>query len=113
MTSTTHGPYDLAALADDQLTAARKAEHGRSAELLIKEDPLLRQSVIALTEGSNLEEHNAPPAATLQVLRGRVRLTAVSGDVTLTQGQLHAIPQERHGLVALTDAAVLLTAVTA
>lgn len=47
------------------------------------------------------------------MLRGRVRLTAVSGDVTLTQGQLHPIPQERHGLLALTDAAVLLTAVTA
>ncbi|MFI7005634.1 cupin [Streptomyces sp. NPDC050145] len=104
--------HDLTALAEDHLTAARSAAHGRSAELLIREDPL-RLSVIALTEGNALEEHNAPVAATLQVLRGRVRLTAVSGDITLTEGELHAIPQERHGLTALTDAAVLLTAVTA
>jgi quercetin dioxygenase-like cupin family protein len=104
--------YDLTALADDHLSAARAAAHGRSAELLIREDPL-RLSVIALTEGSALEEHNAPVAATLQVIRGRVRLTAVSGDVTLGEGEVHAIPQERHGLTALTDAAVLLTAVTA
>ncbi|MGY0025132.1 cupin [Streptomyces sp. cg35] len=104
--------YDLTSLADEHLSAAHDAAHGRSAELLIREDPL-RQSVIALTEGSALEEHNAPPAATLQVLRGRVRLTAVSGDVTLAQGEIRAIPQERHGLTALTDAVVLLTAVTA
>jgi quercetin dioxygenase-like cupin family protein len=104
--------YDLTALADDHLAAAHRSAHGRSAELLAREDPL-RQSVIALTQGSALEEHNAPQAATLLVLRGQVRLTAVSGDTTLTQHELRAIPQERHGLLALTDAVVLLTAVTA
>ncbi|MEV5607195.1 cupin [Streptomyces sp. NPDC052225] len=108
MTST----HNLTALAADHLAAARSAPHGRSAELLLHEDQL-RQSVIALTEGTTLEEHNAPPAATLQILTGRVRLTALSGDVTLTESEIHAIPQERHGLVALTDAVVLLTAVTA
>ncbi|MCX3063172.1 cupin domain-containing protein [Streptomyces beihaiensis] len=110
MTTTT--TYDLRSLADDHLAAARQAAHGRSAELLIREDPL-RQSVIALTEGNTLEEHNAPACATLQVLSGRVRLTAVSGDVMLGTGQIRAIPQERHGLTALTDAVVLLTAVMA
>lgn len=42
--------------------------------------------MIALTAGEVLEEHNAPPAATLQILRGEIVLTAVSGDVTLTEG---------------------------
>lgn len=107
--TTTHS---LTALTDDHLAAARRDPHGRSAELVVHEDQL-RQSVIALTEGQALEEHNAPPAATLQILTGHVRLTALSGDVTLTQGDLHPIPQERHGLLALTDAVVLLTAVTA
>ncbi|MFI7339368.1 cupin [Streptomyces sp. NPDC050085] len=105
--------YDLTSLAADQLAAAHRSPHGRAAELLVREDPLLRQSVIALTEGSALEEHNAPHAASLQVLRGRVRLTAASGDAELATGELRVIPQERHGLVALTDAVVLLTAVTA
>ncbi|MET9926629.1 MULTISPECIES: cupin [unclassified Streptomyces] len=101
---------DLNALADEHLTAARASAHGRSAHLLIQEPPL-RQTVIALTSGSALDEHNAPPAASLLVLRGTVRLTADSGDAELPAGTLHAIPQERHGLLALDDAVVLLTAV--
>ncbi|RST24478.1 cupin [Streptomyces sp. WAC04770] len=101
---------DLNALAEEHLTAARASAHGRSAHLLIQEPPL-RQTVIALTSGSALNEHNAPPAASLLVLRGTVRLTAASGDAELPAGTLHPIPQERHGLVALQDAVVLLTAV--
>ncbi|MFD3651054.1 cupin [Streptomyces cyaneofuscatus] len=101
---------DLNALAEEHLTAARASAHGRSAHLLIQEPPL-RQTVIALTSGSALDEHNAPPAASLLVLRGTVRLTAGSGDAELRAGTLHPIPQERHGLLALQDAVVLLTAV--
>ncbi|MCX4850008.1 cupin [Streptomyces sp. NBC_00893] len=101
---------DLNALADEHLAAARASAHGRSAHRLLHEEPL-RQTVIALTSGSALDEHNAPAAASLQVLRGRVRLTAASGDVELGAGGLQAIPQERHGLLALEDAVVLLTAV--
>ncbi|MFZ4265351.1 cupin [Streptomyces arboris] len=101
---------DLNALAEEHLTAARASVHGRSAHLLIQEPPL-RQTVIALTSGSALDEHNAPPAASLLVLRGTVRLTAYSGDAELPAGTLHPIPQERHGLLALEDAVVLLTAV--
>ncbi|NEE16725.1 cupin, partial [Streptomyces sp. SID7499] len=40
-----------------------------------------------------------------------VRLTAASGDAELPSGALYPIPQERHGLLALQDAVVLLTAV--
>ncbi|MFF3529630.1 cupin [Streptomyces rubiginosohelvolus] len=101
---------DLNALAEEHLTAARASAHGRSAHLVLQEPPL-RQTVIALTEGTALDEHNAPPAASLLVLRGGVRLTAASGDAELTAGTLHPIPQERHGLLALSDAVVLLTAV--
>ncbi|MGW1223209.1 cupin, partial [Streptomyces californicus] len=36
---------------------------------------------------------------------------AASGDADLPAGTLHPIPRERHGLLALRDAAVLLTAV--
>lgn len=104
--------YDLQLLADEHLARAEGSAHGRSAHLLLSEPPL-RQSVIALTAGHALDEHSRPVAATLQVLRGTVRLTAAAGDVTLVAGQLHPIPPDRHGLTAVTDAAVLLTAVTA
>ncbi|WP_369021279.1 cupin [Streptomyces californicus] len=101
---------DLNALAEEHLAAARASAHGRSAHLLLQQPPL-RQTVIALTEGTALDEHNGPPAASLLVLRGSVRLTAASGDADLPAGTLHPIPRERHGLLALRDAAVLLTAV--
>ncbi|MFI9123042.1 cupin [Streptomyces bikiniensis] len=101
---------DLTALADEHLAAARTAPHGRSAHLVVH-DGVLRQTVIALTAGTSLDEHNAPPAASLQVLRGRVDLTAADRAEELRAGTLRMIPKERHGLTALEDAVVLLTAV--
>ncbi|MFB7512541.1 cupin [Streptomyces sp. NPDC056144] len=101
---------DLGALADEHLAAARTAPHGRSAHLVLH-DGVLRQTVIALTSGTSLDEHNAPPAASLQVLRGRVKLTTSGWAEELSAAQLRMIPKERHGLTALDDAVVLLTAV--
>ncbi|MER0244833.1 cupin [Streptomyces sp. HSW2009] len=104
---------DLTALAREHLDAARTETHGRSAHLVLKDGPL-RQSLIALVTGVELDEHNAPPAASLQVLHGHVRLTGrESGDQDLIAGQLQAIPHERHSLRAVEDSVVLLTAVTA
>ncbi|MEU8682481.1 cupin [Streptomyces sp. NPDC048611] len=102
---------DLDALARQQLDEARASAHGRSARLFVHDDRL-RQTVIALVAGVSLDEHNAPPAASLQVLRGRVRLTGAGGGQELTIGQVVTTPRERHGLLALEDSAVLLTAVT-
>ncbi|MFE4604361.1 cupin [Kitasatospora indigofera] len=102
---------DLVQLADEQAAKAAASAHGRSAHLLIH-DGVLRQTVIALTAGTALDEHNAPSAASLQVLRGRVSLTIAGRQLELSTGQLHPIPQERHGLLAHVDSVVLLTAVT-
>jgi quercetin dioxygenase-like cupin family protein len=85
---------DLATLTETHLAAALAAPNGRSAELIVH-DHQLRQTVIALADGQSLTEHNAPPAATIQVLRGSVRVTAHGG-----------------GDVALEDTAFLLTTVT-
>jgi quercetin dioxygenase-like cupin family protein len=104
---------DLTLLAEQHMARARRAEHGRSAHLFLHDGPL-RQSVIALTGGAELEEHTAPPAASLQVLRGRVRLTSrEGGDAELRAGQVMNVPQGRHALQALQDSVVLLTSVTA
>ncbi|MDT0308681.1 cupin [Streptomyces sp. DSM 44917] len=104
---------DLIHLAEHHLSLAHRAEHGRSAHLFLHDGPL-RQSVIALVAGAELEEHSAPPAASLQVLRGRVRLHAPDGRATeLTSGQVMRVPQTRHSLTALDDSAVMLTSVTA
>lgn len=105
-------PEDLATVADTILQTARQSEHGRHAELLIL-DGHLRQSVIALTSGSRLADHNAPAAATVQLLRGSIEVTTESGPAArLSQGQLGQLTKERHGVLALEDAVFLLTTVT-
>ncbi len=102
----------LDALADSHLAAARVAEHGRSAELIVHDGPL-RQTVLALLAGVELAEHNSPPAASLQVLRGSVRVTAgESGEEVLGAGELRVLTHHRHAVVALEDSAFLLTTVT-
>ncbi|THV36434.1 cupin [Glycomyces buryatensis] len=101
----------LTDLADEHLGLARAAAHGRSAHLLLHDGPL-RQTLIALVGGESLSDHETPGAASLLVLRGRVRLTSSDGDTDLSEGTLEAVPDERHGLTALDDAVVLLTTVT-
>ena len=71
---------------------------------------VLRQTAIALMDGSTLSDHENPGEATLQVLAGQVRLSWSDGAVDLDLGGHVVIPQERHGVLALTDAVVLLTA---
>ena len=44
------------------------------------------------------------------MLVGRVRLSGANDSVDLDAGGHVVIPQERHGVLALTDAVVLLTA---
>ncbi len=70
----------------------------------------LRQTVVALLSAAELSEHENPGEATLQVLLGRVRLTWPDGALDLDAGGHVVIPQDRHGLLAVTDAVVLLTA---
>ncbi|MDJ1130509.1 cupin [Streptomyces iconiensis] len=103
---------DVTALAAEHLALARDDPHGRSAYLFLHDGPL-RQSVIALTEGSELDEHNTPPAASIYVLQGRVRLTEITADQDIGPGQIQRVPPVRHGVRALEDSVFLLTAVTA
>ncbi|WP_225843690.1 cupin domain-containing protein [Streptomyces albus] len=102
---------DVTALAAEHLALARKDPHGRSAYLFLHDGPL-RQSVIALTQGSSLEEHNTPSAASIHVLQGSVRLTEGTADQDIPAGCVQRVPPLRHGVLALEDAVFILTAVT-
>lgn len=103
---------DLASLADELLAAARGHAAGRTARSVRGgQDTRLHHTVLALTSGSSLAEHENPGEATLQVLRGRVRLEAGDGAWELSSGELAEIPPRRHALVALDDSVVLLTTV--
>ncbi|SNS94603.1 hypothetical protein SAMN06309944_1476 [Micrococcales bacterium KH10] len=103
---------NLKDLADHHLHQARDAAHGRSAELIVHDGPL-RQSVLALSEGTELAEHNTPTAASLHVIQGTVEVRYESSVVTLNSGDLHTLLHERHAVVALVDSVALLTAVSA
>ena len=58
-----------------------------------------------------LDEHENPGEATLYVITGRVELTAGADSWHARTGDLVEIPPVRHGLLAVEDSAVLLTAV--
>ncbi|RXR25073.1 cupin [Oerskovia turbata] len=102
---------NLELLTDAHMTRARDGDNGRSAEVVLH-DGVLRQTIIALVAGIELGEHNSPPAASIQVLRGRVRVTAPAGDEEVGPGELRVLTHERHAVAALEDSAFLLTTVT-
>ena len=101
---------DLTALARIHLDAALGDEHGRSAELILRDGPM-RQTIIALREGIELAEHNSPAAASLQVLVGRVRVTGQEVSEVVA-GRLDVLTHHRHAVLALEDSVFLLTTVT-
>ena len=103
----------LTATARTALAEARASSTGRAAHTVYGgHEHTLRQTVIALTAGNGLAEHDSPGEATLQVLEGRVRL--VRGDDTWdgAPGALLVIPDARHSLEADEDSVVLLTVAT-
>jgi quercetin dioxygenase-like cupin family protein len=104
---------NLAAMAADLLERAAAAPAGRAALTLVTgAGAPLKQTMLALRGGEHLAEHDAPGAATLQVMRGRVRLLTNGERWELGEGDHIQIPAARHRLESLEDAAVLLTVAT-
>lgn len=103
----------LTELAARQLATAREASSGRASVTVFGgQEHDLRQTVIALAGGRSLGEHESPGDASLQVLVGRVRLTAGGETWEGGEGDYLVIPPRRHDLHADTDAVVLLTVAT-
>ncbi|GGB14446.1 LuxR family transcriptional regulator [Flexivirga endophytica] len=100
----------LGPLADELLAQSAAASSGRATRALhAAPGGVLTQVVLALMSGRELSEHENPGEAFLQILRGRARLTAGDEQWDLGAGDLVAIPQRRHALLALEDAVVVLT----
>jgi len=100
----------LPALGRQHLAAAHDAHSGRSAHTVYGgHQHTLRQTLIALTAGTSLDDHDSPGEATIQVLHGRVRLTSPDTSWDGRPGDHLIIPSTRHGLHAVDDCVVLLT----
>src|SRR4051794_27178034 len=100
----------LTALAHQQLEAAATSSSGRAAKTVYGgHEHTLRQTVIALLEGQQLDEHENPGEATIYVLQGRVRLASAEASWEGAVGDLLIVPQAPHTLAAMRDSAVLLT----
>lgn len=99
---------DLPRVADSLLAEAAKT--GRAAHTLTPgAGAPLKQTMLALTAGTTLAEHESPGAATLYVLRGDVRLMAGGVELALVAGSYTPIPPVRHSVAATTDAVLLVT----
>ncbi|MBX0301589.1 cupin domain-containing protein [Cryobacterium sp. 1639] len=100
----------IEALARQQLQAASSASSGRAADTVFGgHEKVLRQTVIAMTAGTVLSEHDNPGDATVYVIRGRVRMLVGDDSWQARTGDLLIVPNARHSLEAEEDAAVLLT----
>lgn len=103
----------LSALARHHLEQARVAPSGRSAHTVYGgHEHALRQTLVALRAGTDLDEHESPGEATLQVLQGRVTLVAGEDRWNGSPGDLIFIPDARHSLEGVEDSVVLLTVAT-
>ena len=94
------------------MSTARDASSGRSAKTVYGgHEHLLRQTVIALRADVVLAEHENPGEATVQVLHGRVVLSAGEDSWSGWTGYLIIVPDAPHSLTAVEDSTVLLTVV--
>ena len=107
--SRTPDTVDLHQLSTDLLERAAGERAHRAASTLPHPVDGLRQTLIALSDGAGLQEHNSPGPASLLVLRGAARLVAGDDTVRLTVGDHTPIPPRRHALTAESDAVILLS----
>ncbi len=101
-------------LANEHLEIARAASSGRSGHKLYGgRDHQMHLTMIALTQGSQLDEHNNPGEAIVQVVSGRVVVEGAGESIEGSTGDLVVVPDAPHSLAALEDSVIVLLTVNA
>ncbi|WP_313814929.1 LuxR family transcriptional regulator [Glutamicibacter sp.] len=102
--------FSLTAIARAELREAFNASNGRAARTVFGgHEHTLRQTVIALLEGTELQEHENPGEATVLILSGRIQ---VSSDGEYWEGRsqdLLILPHGRTQITALEESSILLS----
>lgn len=102
----------LTALIRKQLDDARQVSSGRSAKTIYGgHDQALRQTLITLLAGQEMDDHESPGEATVHVLQGRITLSTADASWDGLAGDYLVVPHARHTVAALVDSALLLTVV--
>ncbi|MGN6129532.1 MAG: LuxR family transcriptional regulator [Nocardioidaceae bacterium] len=104
----TSDTVELPQLVDELMADLPNHPAGRTARTVLS-GTVLRAVVVALADGVEMAEHDSPPGACLQVLRGEVTLRGGDKSWTLSAGQLAHVPPQRHAVTAHADSAFLLT----
>lgn len=100
----------LTAVAREELATALASTSGRAARTVFGgHEHVLRQTLIAMRAGVSLAPHNNPGEATLQVLVGRVVMSANGESWSGWIGDHLIIPNAVHEVEALEDSVILLT----
>lgn len=99
-------------LADEHLQIARQSSSGRSGHKLYGgREHQMHLTMIALTSGSMLDEHNNPGEALVQVVSGNVVVQGGGETIEGSTGDLLIVPDAPHSLEALEDSVIVLLTV--
>ena len=101
--------FILRAEAEELRERAESAKSGRAAKTLVKEGAL-RVTLVALTKGTALQPHRVAGPASIQSIRGCLRVTTEAGELDVPAGNLVALDAGVANTVkALDDCVALLT----
>jgi hypothetical protein len=90
------------------IDAARGSGTGFHSEGVVRRGTL-QQTILSLTEGTRLTEHESEVPASIYVLHGAIRVEAPEPFV-IQQGELHELPELRREVVAVQETVLLLSA---
>lgn len=101
--------FDLVAMSDELRRESAYEQTGHTARTLVR-TPDLRVVLVALQANARMAEHQVEQTASIQVLRGTVRLTLPERTVELRTGELLVMEAGlSHDVDATEESAFLLT----
>lgn len=95
--------------ADALQASARSAADGLASKTLVRQGPM-RITLLTLRRGAVLHSHQVEGPSSIQVLRGKLRITTDKSDVVIaSDGLVTLAAAVIHNATALSDCAMLLT----